>query len=160
MSWPIKYIKGAPPGLKRLTQVTSDSATNAEKIFKYEKKKRPEWIFNVKWCEGRPWLKYDRDENVMTCTICIKYGKRGENGNLKNKPLFITNNFQSSAISDHEKSKGHLDALCIEQGETNYMLSEISVKVFRSSKKLVGPAETDRTYCPAVIIFFLKNSDI
>ena len=58
MSWPIKYIKGAPPGLKRLTQVTSDSATNAEKIFKYEKKKRPERIFNVKWCEGRPWLKY------------------------------------------------------------------------------------------------------
>ena len=25
----------------------------------------------------------------------------------------------------------------------NYMLSEISVKVFRSSRKLVGPAETD-----------------
>ena len=25
----------------------------------------------------------------------------------------------------------------------NYMLSEISVKVFRSGRKLVGPAETD-----------------
>ena len=66
----------------------------------------------------------------MTCTICTKYGKRGETGNLKNKHIFITgcNNFRSSAISDHEKSKGHLDALCIEQGEKNYMLSEISVK--------------------------------
>ena len=55
----------------------------------------------------------------MTCTICTKYGKRGETGNLKNKHIFITgcNNFRSSAISDHEKSKGHLDALCIEQGE-------------------------------------------
>ena len=63
--------------------VTSDSATNAEKRFKYEKEKRPERIFNAKWCEGRPWLKYDRDENVMTCTICTKYGKRGETGNLK-----------------------------------------------------------------------------
>jgi hypothetical protein len=31
MSWPIKFIKGARPGLKRLAQVTSDSAINAEK---------------------------------------------------------------------------------------------------------------------------------
>jgi hypothetical protein len=30
MSWPIKFIKGARPGLKRLAQVTSDSAINAE----------------------------------------------------------------------------------------------------------------------------------
>jgi hypothetical protein len=50
----------------------------------YEKEKRPERIFNAKWCEGRPWLKYDRDENVMTCTICTKYGKQGETGNLNN----------------------------------------------------------------------------
>jgi hypothetical protein len=35
------------------------------KRFKYEKEKRPEWIFNAKWCEGRPWLKYNRDENVI-----------------------------------------------------------------------------------------------
>ena len=62
---------------------TSDSATNAEKRFKYEKEKRPERIFNAKCCEGRPWSKYDRDENVMTCTICTKYGKRGETRNLK-----------------------------------------------------------------------------
>ena len=73
MLWPIKFIKGARPGL-------SDSVTNAEKIFKYEKEKRPEWILNTKWCEGHPWLKYEHDENVMTCTICTKYGKRGETG--------------------------------------------------------------------------------
>ena len=48
MSWLIKFIKRARPGLKRLAQVTSDSATNAEKRFKYEKENRPEWIFNVK----------------------------------------------------------------------------------------------------------------
>jgi hypothetical protein len=34
MSWPIKFIKGARPGLKRPAQVTSDSATNAEFFFK------------------------------------------------------------------------------------------------------------------------------
>ena len=40
MSWSIKFIKGARPGLKRPAQVTSDSATNAEKRLKYEKEKR------------------------------------------------------------------------------------------------------------------------
>ena len=68
----------ARPGLKRPAQVTVQQMQ--KKRFKYEKVKRPDWIFNAKWCEGRPWLKYDRDENVMTCT---KYGKRGETGNLK-----------------------------------------------------------------------------
>jgi hypothetical protein len=55
MSWPIKFIKGARarPGLKRPVQVTSNSATNAEQRFKYEKEKRTERIFNAKWCEGR-----------------------------------------------------------------------------------------------------------
>jgi hypothetical protein len=38
----MKFIKGARPGLKRPAQVTSDSATNTEKRFKYEKEKRPE----------------------------------------------------------------------------------------------------------------------
>ena len=80
-SWPVKFIKGARPGLKRPAQVTVQQMQ--KKRFKYEKVKRPDWIFNAKWCEGRPWLKYDRDENVMTCTICTKYGKRGETGNLK-----------------------------------------------------------------------------
>jgi hypothetical protein len=126
MLWPIKFIKGARPGLKRPAQVTSDSATNAEKRFKYEKEKRPERIFNAKWCEGRPWLKYDRDENVMTCTICTKYGKRGETGNLNN----------------YDNLSGCPNT-CRLIWNKNYMLSEISVKVFRSGRKLVGPTETD-----------------
>jgi hypothetical protein len=36
MSWPIKFIMDARPGLKRPAQVLSDSATNAEKKIKYE----------------------------------------------------------------------------------------------------------------------------
>jgi hypothetical protein len=58
-----QFYKGCSSWIKKAG--TSDSATNAEKRFKYEKEKRPERIFNAKWCEGHPWLKYDRDENVM-----------------------------------------------------------------------------------------------
>ena len=56
MLWSIKFTKGSRSGLKRPAQVTNDNATNAEKRFKYEKEKRPKWIFSAKWCEGRPWL--------------------------------------------------------------------------------------------------------
>jgi hypothetical protein len=61
-SWPIKFIKGARPGVTVQQMQKKDL-----------KEKRPEQIFNAKWCKGRPWtwLKYDHDENVMTCT---KYG--------------------------------------------------------------------------------------
>jgi hypothetical protein len=75
--------------------IKSDSATNAEKRFEYEKEKRPEWIFNAKWCEGCSWLKYDCDENVMTCT---KYGKRGETGNLKKLALEVEHEIEREFI--------------------------------------------------------------
>ena len=77
---------------------TSDSATNAEKRFNYEKEKRSEQIFNTKWCEGCPWLKYDRDENVMKCTICTKYGNRGEIGNLKKLALEVEHEIEREFI--------------------------------------------------------------
>jgi hypothetical protein len=70
--------------LKSINNLLQKVQQMQKKRFKYEKVKRPDWIFNAKWCEGRPWLKYDRDENVMTCTICTKYGKQGETGNLNN----------------------------------------------------------------------------
>jgi hypothetical protein len=38
----------------------------------------PKRIFNAKWCEGRPWLKYDHDENAMTMYNMYNYGKRME----------------------------------------------------------------------------------
>ena len=64
-SWPIKFIKGARPGLKRPAQVTVQQMQ--KKDLNMKKENRSEWIFNAKWCEGCPWLKYDRDENFITC---------------------------------------------------------------------------------------------
>ena len=39
LSWPMKFIKGARPGLKRPAQVTSDSATNTEKDLNMKRRK-------------------------------------------------------------------------------------------------------------------------
>ena len=51
------------------------------------KKKNPR-TFDYKWKENRPWFKYDLEEDVMTCSLCIEYGQKAESGNLKNKHLF------------------------------------------------------------------------
>jgi hypothetical protein len=112
------------------------------------KEKRPERIFNAKWCEGRPWLKYDRDENVMTCTICTKYSNRGETGNLKKLALELEHEIEREFELNQIKcyiliTPMYMPNTCRLVWNKNYMLSEISVKVFRSGIKLVGPAETD-----------------
>ena len=93
-----QIYKGCSSWIKKAG--TSHNATNAEKRFKYEKpkEKTPERIFNTKWYEGHPWLKYDRDENVMTCTICTKYGKRGETGNLKKLVLEVEHEIEREFI--------------------------------------------------------------
>jgi hypothetical protein len=75
-----------------LSWIKSDSATNAEKRFKYEKQKRLERIFKAKWCEGRSWLKYNRDENVLRYksssvhSFHEKYSSR-ENKHFKSLPV-------------------------------------------------------------------------
>jgi regulator of RNase E activity RraA len=61
-----------------------------------------------------------------------------------------------------EKPCFYLGVRLLKNWNKNYMLSEISVKVFRSGIKLVGPAETDIvgpivtilcTYCTCHDIF-------
>ena len=49
----------------------------------------------------------------MKCTVCTQHGRlTNSQVKLKHKHLFITgcSNFKLSTITDHEKSKGHLDA--------------------------------------------------
>ena len=58
-------------------------------------------------------MSYKDSENVMKCTVCTQHGRLiNSQVKLKHKHLFITgcSNFKLSTITDHEKSKGHLDA--------------------------------------------------
>ena len=69
-----QIYKGCSSWIKKAG--TRDSATNAEKRFKYEKEKRPEWIFNAKWCEGRPWLGHK--EMCVFMVTCVKKSMVGQ----------------------------------------------------------------------------------
>ena len=56
----------------------------------------------------------------MTCTICTELAEtKQSSNNLKHKPLFISgcNNFRISTVTDHEKNKGHLDALQVKHAK-------------------------------------------
>ena len=76
-----------------------------------KRKKKPR-TFNYKWKENIPWIKYAPEEDVMTCSLCIEYEQKAESGNLKNKHLFLIgcSNFRLTSITDHKKSKIHIQA--------------------------------------------------
>ena len=114
-SWTIKYTPGAKPGVKRKLQTTPTEAEKKLKLTEYEQSKRPPRSFNEKWKEGREWLKFDPEKNIMTCTYCISYSSSSIlksskcTNNLKNKMLFVSgcSNFRYSTITDQEKSVVH-----------------------------------------------------
>jgi hypothetical protein len=112
----LKHYDGAQPG-KRKTA----SATQAENVReKHEKEGFPECNFNQIWCQGRLWLKYNKEKNDMTCTLCTEHAEtKQSSNNLKHKHLFISgcNNFRISTVTDHEKRKGHLDALQVKHAK-------------------------------------------
>ena len=107
------YYDGAKPGKRHVAPKTK--ADVSEKRAKYEKEDSPERLFNVGWCQGRPWLEYDKEKNVMVCTLCTDFYKnrQPQMPNLKNKFAFISgsNSFRLSTITEHDKSKMHEDAL-------------------------------------------------
>ena len=56
----------------------------------------------------------------MTCTLCTELAETKQtSNNLKHQHLFISgcNNFRISTVTDHEKSKGHLEALQVKHAK-------------------------------------------
>jgi len=80
-AWPIKFTAVAKPGVK--VKRSSEGANSEEKkkmrlIYMFKKEKHPTRAYNPKWKEGRYWLKYDTEKNLMTCSVCIEYVESGK----------------------------------------------------------------------------------
>jgi hypothetical protein len=76
----MKHYDGAQPG--KLKTASATPAENVcEKREKYEKEGRPERTFNQIWCQGRPWLKYNKEKNAMTCTVCTEHAETKQSSN-------------------------------------------------------------------------------
>jgi hypothetical protein len=124
-----KVYGGSKPGKKHPLPIYLSTENKKAKSSTYEKERRPGRSFNQKWKDGRDWLSYNinnesESENVMKCTVCIEHARQTTshvNLKLKHKHLFITgcSNFKLSTITDHEKSKGHLDACDVHNARKN-----------------------------------------
>ena len=69
----------------------------------------------MKWKSLHKWLEFDKNNQVMTCTICKKAG-------VKNAMTKGCANFKSSALSDHLDGKGpqsHKAALAVPEEQEN-----------------------------------------
>lgn len=91
---------------KDTSNETNNETNNVPKIITTEKSTRK---FMSDWTVGRPWLRFENEEQLMYCDVCQKFDTT--RGRIKNAFICGTNNFRSSAVKDHQKSQAHLRAL-------------------------------------------------
>ena len=103
------------------------------------KEHRPQRKLNTKWQEGRPWLQFNLEENLMTCSICMDYyrGKEMPINNLKGQNRFLSGctNRKISAVTDYEKSSLHLKAVEVLNKKNKSVEESQSVRTLRSLKQ-------------------------
>ena len=101
--WPISFSSKAKPAVKRKQE---NVVTKADKT-KYEDKR--DRCFQEHWLEKIPWLQHD--ERSMRCIICCNFYDNSKQQGSSTKNLFLTGskNHKFSTISDHEKSKTHVE---------------------------------------------------
>ena len=73
------------------------------------KKNRHYRNFSSKWQTERPcpWLVFNKERNVMTCTTCIEFFQSDK---ISNPFISSCSNLRASAVTDHEQSKTHMKA--------------------------------------------------
>ena len=85
----LKYVAGAIPGksLKRKPTVTEEELKPKQKKYEENRKTRK---FNEKWKQAYDWLMYNRDKNIMQCSVCLNHNGQGSKfTNLKGQNKFL-----------------------------------------------------------------------
>ena len=113
-----RYIPGVkrpvrpPVALSRfrnkISKVDEDSCSGSSS----ENEEIEQRHFCSKWKDLFVWIEYDEQKNIMGCSVCKKYKKTNAFAVSGSK------NFRRSALSDHAKSKDHLEAMRTEQEAT------------------------------------------
>ena len=67
----LKYYEGANPGKRKWELVKIDDEKKKQKSKEYETKRTR--VLCDSWSKDRKWLKYDEENKVMTCVLCIQY---------------------------------------------------------------------------------------
>ena len=64
-------------------------------------------LFKKNWLRDFKWLKFQEDNNSMSCTLCIKHKK-------SNALTGACRNFKTSTLTRHADSKDHKEAVAAE----------------------------------------------
>ena len=69
--------------------------------------------FQDVWKSGGSWLKFDREKQAMSCTLCKKHKIRGQNGPLTRADGGGCKTLRLDKVSEHQNSKYHAEAVML-----------------------------------------------
>ena len=159
----------------KIINYTSENKDNENLIESEENKKSQAQIrvFDTIWLSMYPWLRYDKTTQLMTCEICIKYGKSNsftkgctrKRIDVLNEHIAITSHIE--AIKDEVESKRSKELFdkALEKSESNnfimlkisYFIAQFNLSftiypklcdlIFRDVYKLLGVSlKNDKNY--------------
>lgn len=104
--WPIRWSE---QNVDKTGKRKKQNNKNDEDASKEKQSKQRH--FNKSWLTQRPWLRFNEETGLMTCEYCITYVNSGKcHGQYSISFVKGCSNYRTSAISDHEISKVHVDA--------------------------------------------------
>ena len=135
-----KFIKGVEPPPSKKKKLTPVEVKEKAKL--YEKGQRTRKFLDI-WLDGREWLKYDSESNVMSCVVCIKYATDSKATNSS----FVkgSSNFKLEYIKDHEKSVSHERCVRVSAAQSQKSETEKTHKTpAEAALASLNKAQTDR----------------
>lgn len=146
----LKWFAGSVPGkaLKRQQERTPEEVAASKKTYEVKRARG----FKTHWTEGRPWLSYDENKNLMFCQFCMSAGK-------SNKFTSGTDNFRIDSIQAHENSSFHKEAVstaerpAVRQSEAGKALHQLKKHeynrmdiLFRNAHAIAKKHQSFRSY--------------
>jgi len=88
--------------------------------------------FQLGWFGDYTWLRYDKEENTMTCALCIKHGKK--NAMTDNK----CRNFKTTSLDRHPETADHRASVLAEKMQGQLKKSVDKLVSEKESAVIVG----------------------
>lgn len=132
------YREGARPGKKRPESRPTCSTSTGSSVKTINVSKR---TFQKSWKVDRPWLVYNIEKGMMSCTYCAAYPELFEKVKVKgddNNFVSGSTNLRKSSVTEHSKSRFHTKAQAMylaKHTETHALPQSVAGKAIRTMKE-------------------------
>lgn len=119
---------------KRKKQASDKKTKNTD----YEKTRVR--IFQDSWKVGRPWLQFLGREKGMLCSYCKASEGKSSFVNLRGQNKFLEGcvNYRHDAVTDHEKSRSHRNAVNIHEAKEKPEKSQANQSLKSLNQRKLG----------------------